>query len=160
MFIGIWAPLRRTMVSPALRTPRGSGRSYAKIARERNIATTPDGGWARRGRVDGDHARNRCMAHTQYRVEQWCGGIESRETLSMKFSVAPVESTARSREHFVDRIERQSTVSVELQSIPLNPAKHRGVVAPHAAFPQECFHVTLAQCLAEIPRSAQKMRSA
>jgi hypothetical protein len=33
----------------------------------------------------------------------------------------------------------------------LAPAKHRGVVDPHTAFPQKLFHVMVAQRLVQIP---------
>jgi len=39
---------------------------------------------------------------------------------------------------------------IQLRRVALDPAKHRGVVDPHALFPQECFHIARAQGIAEV----------
>ena len=45
----------------------------------------------------------------------------------------------------VGRTQRRPTPLVQLWRIALDPAKHGGVVDPHAAFAQEFFQVALAQ---------------
>ena len=48
----------------------------------------------------------------------------------------------------VGAVQVRSTPFIEFWSIGLDPAKHRRMVDPHATFPQQFFHVAIAQRIA------------
>jgi hypothetical protein len=122
--------------------------------------------WVRRVLVHGDHpgsermgglehlakkalSRLRIARGTQHEIQRGTCGINGAvEVVPVLFDldVGFIHAIGIVRD-----FELRPTPLVQLRRIALDPAKHRGVVDPHAAFPHELFHVAVAQGLAQIP---------